>query len=122
MPIFIYSSSDLLPAVPRRRGRGRCVNPLIDAFDEVELPCPALDLPGAERDEARKKQHRAKRECQPSCHGMFFMSWADGGIMLVLRWYITQIDPLKVMTTSTSVKTSASNDQPPSILVFMCRK
>ncbi len=42
--------------------------------------------------------------------------------MLWLRWNITHNEPLSVMTTSTSVKISASMVQPPSDLAFMCRK
>ena len=35
---------------------------------------------------------------------------------------MTQIEPLSMITTSMTVKISASIDQPPSALVFMCRK
>ena len=42
---------------------------------------------------------------------MFLISCGDiAGIMFWFRWYITQIEPASVMTTSTSVKTSASSD------------
>ena len=46
----------------------------------------------------------------------------DGAIMLVLRWYITHMDPLSVMTTSTRVKISDIHVQPPSAFEVMCRK
>jgi hypothetical protein len=44
------------------------------------------------------------------------------GIMFVFMWYITQIDPLSVMTTRMIVKISAIIVQPPSDLPLMCRK
>ena len=48
------------------------------------------------------------------------MSWT--GIILVFRWYMTQSEPERVMTTRTIVKISASMVQPPSEREFMCRK
>ena len=44
------------------------------------------------------------------------------GIMLWFRWYITHNEPLSVITTSTTVKISASMVQPFSDFAFMCRK
>jgi len=46
----------------------------------------------------------------------------DMGIMLLFMWYMTQIVPDRVMTTSTTVKIIASMVQPPSDLEFMWRK
>lgn len=116
---------------------------LLDAGDEIELPGPALDLPGAEREEAGKGKGRTDRQSHPGrraslaagrCvvvgagvwrrgrQGMFFMSCTDIGIMLAFMWYMTQSDPASVMTTSTIVKISASMFQPLSDLASMCRK
>lgn len=116
---------------------------LLDAGNEIELPGPALDLPGAEREEAGKGQGRADRQSHPGRRaaraagwravagagvwrrgrqGMFFMSCTDMGIMLAFMWYMTQSDPASVMTTSTIVKISASMFQPLSDLASMCRK
>ena len=93
----------------------------VDPVDQFEFPGTALQLPGTERGKAGKQENRANRQRQAP-QGMFFMSWVDIGIMFWLRWYMTQIEPLSVMTTSTSVKISASIDQPPSAFPFMCRK
>ena len=44
------------------------------------------------------------------------------GIMFWSMWYMTHIEPASVMTTRVRVKTRARKIQPPSDLVFMCRK
>ena len=44
------------------------------------------------------------------------------GIMLWLRWYITHSEPDSTMPTRISVNASARKFQPPSDLVFICRK
>ena len=55
-------------------------------------------------------------------HGMFFIiSWVIG-IMLALRWCMTQSEPASAMPTMMSVKISAISVQPPSERGFMCRK
>ena len=105
----------------------------IDPGDEIELPAQPLHLPDPEADEQRRAeqrerhQHRsphsaARGRRQHVRHGMFRMSAADIGIMLVLRWYITQVEPESTMTRMMTVNSSAIIDQPPSILGLMCRK
>jgi hypothetical protein len=132
MPVFVVGRVGGGPFAARGRRAGRGVHALVDAGDEIELPGPALDLPGAERDEAGEGEDGADRQRQPrgggtladrGCHqGMFFMSCIEAGIMLVFMWYMTHSEPASVMTTSTSVKISASMFQPPSDLASMCRK
>jgi len=138
MPVFVRRCVDLRPGGHARRVDGRRVHALRHALDEIELPGAAFDLPGAQCDEAGEQQQRHDAQRDPQRHGaraalrcrvvalrtaqgMFFMSWIIG-IMLWLRWYITHNEPASVITTSTSVKIRASIDQPPSTLVFMCRK
>ena len=53
---------------------------------------------------------------------MFRIVCGSTGIMLVFMWYMTQIEPASMITTTITVKTRASMDQPPSTLAFMCRK
>lgn len=55
-------------------------------------------------------------------YGMLRIMSGDIGIMLTLRLCMTQSEPLSAITTITTVKVSASAFQPPSDLVFMCRK
>src|SRR4029077_1388604 len=56
----------------------------------------------------------ASMSCLKFDQGTLRICSADGDIMLVLRWYITHMDPLSVMTTSTRVKISDIHVQPPS--------
>ena len=58
----------------------------------------------------------------PHGQGMLRICSGDIGIMLGLRWSITHSEPVRVMTTRTKVKISASMVQPPSDFGFMCRK
>ena len=110
----------------------------LDPGDQIELPAEPLNLPGAERDERREDQKAGEHdsgtarpgwarrdiEARPAFrrHGMLLICSCDIGIMFVLRWYMTQSEPARVMTTITTVKISASMFQPCSDLVFMCRK
>ena len=50
------------------------------------------------------------------------MSWVDTGIMLEFRWYMIQMDPLRVITTRTSVNINANMFQPLSERASRCRK
>ncbi len=117
-----------------------CIHPRY----QVVLPRTPMYLPGTERHEQREQAH-AKQGEQPKnedaararrlrlgvvairAQGRLFaccsdMLWDMPGIMFELRWNMTQMEPDKVMTTSTSVKISASMFQPPSDFVSMCRK
>ena len=91
--VFVVGRVDRGPFGARRRVGGRGVHALVDAGDEIELPGPALDLPGAERKKAGKGQEDADRQRRTRDNGaraggrghqgMFFMSWTMAGIMLV---------------------------------------
>jgi hypothetical protein len=141
--VFVMDGVDARPIRHERCSNRMSVNPLLHTGNEVVFPGTPLKLPGAEGNETRKQQHTQKCEDQVrragargmfgvhrarslaqkhARQGMFFISCADIGIMLVFKWYITQIEPLSVITTSTMVKISANMDHPPSTLVFMCRK
>ena len=121
-----------------RGGGGRRMDALLDLCDERIFPLQALDLPGAEGDKNDAQQRRAKHNRPPrprrTGHGracallrVHGLSWCIAasimlGIMLWFMLYITQIEPLSMMTTTITVNIMANIDQPPSILVFMCRK
>ncbi len=124
VPVFVARRADLRPTRRSRRSDCGCMHALVDPFNEIELPSPALDLPSPERDESCKKKNCNGGGSRPRStpQGMFFISCADIGIMLWFRWNITQIEPVNVMTTRINVKASAVIDQPPSTFVFMCRK
>lgn len=119
------------------------MGPLFHLRDQVLLPGQAVHLPGTEGAQPREQRDRnhaqdgqggcaagiagVSPECvesllPPSRQGIFRMSWTDMGIMLEFKWYMIQMDPLSVITTSTSVNINANMFQPLSDLVSMCRK
>ena len=116
----------------------------VHSCDQVVLPRASVYLPGTERGEQPEQTHAEQGE-QPKnedaararrlriglvairAQGRLFaccsvMLWDMPGIMFEFRWNMTQMEPDRVMTTSTSVKISASMFQPPSDFVSMCRK
>ena len=143
MPIGILGA-DLAPFAGPRRAHGASMDPGIDPRDQVELPRPALDLPGSETDQ--RQEHHQRDEAEggaaqgrrrgrgagparglpvvggPDQGALCMTSWADIGIMLLLRWYITQTEPESMIVTSVIVKIIAMKVQPCSECVFMCRK
>ena len=101
--IFLCVGVEGRPLCPIRDRRGRRVNPRLDAFDQVELPCAALNLPDAERREARRREQRQPDQQRAFQDGAPIS--AEGiGIMLLLRWYMIHSDPASTITTSTAVK------------------
>jgi hypothetical protein len=128
----ILVRSDRKPALRAGRRNGRRPNTRFHPFDQRLLPAEALDLPDTEPSQsgdAGKRDQRGNRECGQGprrarrgglVHGICLMSWT--GIILVLRWYMTQSEPARAITTRMMVKTSASIVQPPSDFPFMCRK
>jgi len=85
--------------------RGGRVDARIDLRDQVELPCPALDLPHPQSREARAGEQRERQEeaalgagCQEP------KPPAVTGIMLLLRWYMIHSEPEITISTITAVK------------------
>lgn len=74
------------------------MHPRFHARNEIQLPCPPLDLPNPERRETGGEQQRKAGE-QGSLQGA-----ASSAIMFMLRWYMIQSDPARTMPTSTAVK------------------
>ena len=126
-PVLVAAGRDVRPPVRTRRRDGRRVSPRLDARQQLELPGAPLDLPSGEREErGDDQQRRDVKGDEPgepaAAQGLCNASWGDIGIMFPSMWYMTHIEPTKVMTTSVSVKTRARKVQPPSDFVFMCRK
>ena len=99
----------------------------LDAGDQVELAGAAMDLPDRERRETSHDQNRGEIERDqgddpPARQGLASASCGDIGIMFWSMWYMTHIEPTKVMTTRVRVNARARKVQPPSDFVFMCRK
>ena len=65
MPVFVVGRVDRGPFGSPGRCGGRGVHALFDAGDEVQLPGPALDLPGSERDETCEGEDGADRKRHP---------------------------------------------------------
>lgn len=86
--------------------------------DEFVLPGPPLELPDAEPRQHRRTEERRQRDAPPCAGpaGIGHGSWLGScsGIMLALRWYITQSEPDSMITTTMMVKSSAVIVQPPS--------
>jgi len=79
------------------------MDPRLDAFDQIQLPHQPLDLPDAERREARRREQRQPDQQRAFQDGAPIS--AEGiGIMLLLRWYMIHSDPASTITTSTAVK------------------
>ena len=114
--------------MPRSRcGHRTGMNPRLYTRDQVELPGAAIHLPDGKHHETSHQQKRGKVECDErgdsfASQGFCRASCGDIGIMFWSRWYMTHIEPTSVMTTRVSVNTRAMKVQPPSDLVFMCRK
>ena len=104
--------------------------------DDLFFRRAGLDLPRTQRCEQREKKNAGEGEQrqrrrgtrspgrvgQRPAQGMLRISCMDAGIMLLFMWNITHSDPLRVITTSTMVKISASMFQPPCEWAFRCRK
>ena len=105
---------------------GNRVHPVVDGGDQPQLPRPPLDLPHAERDERRRQRQQqrgqeAARDARGAGYGRPNAS-GDIGIMLLLRWYMTQVDPPIVIATTTTVKMNDTIVQPPSARESRWRK
>ena len=110
---------------------------LLDPFDQGQLPLQSVELPCAEGEEAQAHQQGAgggeppgrgrtgrwREGARGGHHGAcLIISVIMPGIMLWFMWYMTQIEPDNMITTSIRVNSMASIDQPCSTLEFMCRK
>lgn len=113
------------------------VRPLVDAGDQLMFPVHAKQLPGPERQEygTGERDPGGPEKARPRGGGARFTQGMSciccteelpagpmDGIILWFRWYMTQIEPISTIATSTMVKISASKVQPPSEREFMCRK
>ena len=138
VPIFVPRRGHSRPSGRAGRRDRSGVDPLVDTRDERKLPRQSMNLPHAEGDQRddtdgaqrdggpreRRPRMRRERSVHPgrTTQGILRMSCMVTGIMFALRWYITQIDPERVMPRSTMVNISARRVQPPSDVEFMCRK
>ncbi len=62
MPVFVGRGADQGPALGRRRVDRRRMDARLDAFDQVELPGAAFDLPGAQGKQPGESQYRQQRQ------------------------------------------------------------
>lgn len=90
--------------------------------DQVPLPLQPLDLPDAQRREARGQGETESEEggadqTPPASTGGGAM-----GIMFPCRWNMIHSDPKITISTMMAVNTRATSVQPPSDRVFTCRK
>jgi len=87
------------------------MDPRLDAGDEIPLPGQALDLPDAERSEQQCPENAECKQTAPLAParrhgaGLTVGSPIMPGIMFAFRWYMIQIEPAMVITSSTAVNT-----------------
>lgn len=77
------------------------MDPRFYTRNQIELPCPALDLPHPQRREARSKGQR-QRQKQPALQDGPPISAV--GIMFPFTWYMIHSDPAITISTITAVK------------------
>ena len=151
-PVLGIGLGQSRPLRRRGRGHRRRMDALGHLGDQAELPGAALDLPVAQRHQAGdgrrgKQRQRRQPDGRQRARGIGNAFGGVGGarifdrravvggtgqgrvlvvcmpgIILEFRWNITHSVPVSVITTSTSVKISASMFQPPSDLALRCRK
>src|SRR5690606_13349727 len=99
------------PGDARGHGHRRCVHARIHPRDQVPLPGQALQLPDTERTEQQRPGQAERKQRQPLAPAPRHGIWPDAGaciipgIMLRFRWYMIQIEPAMVITSSTAVNT-----------------